>query len=213
MATGTGALVFDQIAAANGNVARSRSIQSFANNHAVNFFGLHITADDALYVVEPSGEVHVFDNASALNGSVAPDRTITPNVGATINSTFGVAVARNLLYVGVAPSSSSIVVFNNAETATGTLTPARTLNFALGVGSFCLDEVVDILYVALSDGVILVFDNASTLGANGIPVTPVPDRIMTLQVPTTTSAAKQLSSPWMRTTTGSTPSTERPCSS
>jgi hypothetical protein len=193
VATQSSALAFDRIGTASGNVPRSRAIQSSVNNHAVNFFGLHIAAGDVLYAVEPTGEVHAFNNASMLDGTVAPDRTITPNVVAPITSSFGVTVdaANNALYVGVASPLSSILVFNNAATANAALTPDRTLNFALAVGSFCLDDDRDILYASMEDGVILVFDRASTLGM-GAPVTPVPDRLMTLPVPTTTSPSKQL---------------------
>src|SRR5262245_28435980 len=103
VATQGSALVFDRISTASGNVPRSRSLQSVVAGHAVNFFRLHLTANDVLYVAEQTGEVRVFSNASALDGSVTPDRTITPNIGATINSTSGVAVdiniARNKLYV------------------------------------------------------------------------------------------------------------------
>jgi len=182
------ALVFDHIGTVNGDVPRSRSLQSVVNAHVVNFFGLHITAADTLYAVEPTGEVRVFNNASTLDGAVAPDRTITPNIGAAINSTFGVVVdaGQDMLYVGVAPSSSSIVVFNNAATANATLAPDRTLNFSAAVGSFCLDQDRDILYVAQSDGRIVSFDNASALATG----TPTPNRTMTLT--TITTSSKQL---------------------
>jgi hypothetical protein len=182
--------VFDNASGATGNVPFSRSLQSVVGGHVVDFFGLHIAANDVLYAVEPSGEVRAFNNASTLNGSVTPARTIVPNIGTAIASTFGVALdsVRNLLYVGVAPSSSSIVVFNNAATANGTLAPNRTLTFALAVGSFFLDDSRDILYVAQDNGQILVFDNASALATG----TPTANRTLTLPVPTTSTASKQL---------------------
>jgi hypothetical protein len=193
VATQTSALVFDQVGNTSGNAAPSRSLQSVANNHAVNFFGLHITAGDALYAVEPSGEVHVFDNASALDGSVIPDRTIAPNVGSPVTSSFGIAVdatEKNVLYVGVTASSSRIIAFKNADTvntAQGvTLTPDRTLTFTSAVGSFGLDQDRDILYAAQSDGRILVLDSASTR------MDTTPNRTITLPVPVTTSSSTQL---------------------
>jgi hypothetical protein len=188
VAVQSSALVFDNIGTASGNVPRSRSLQSVVGGHVVNFFGLHITAGDTLYAVEPTGEVRVFNNASTLDGSVAPDRTITPNIGAAINSTFGVAVdaGNKILYVGVVPSSSRVIVFDNADTANATVMPNRTVTFLAAVGSFCLDQDRDILYVAQSDGKILSFDGASTLTG-----TPAPKRTMTLPVPTTTSSSKQ----------------------
>jgi hypothetical protein len=74
---------------------------------------------------------------------------------------------RNQLYVGVAPSESRIIVFNNANTVDTTggppLAPNRTLTFTSGLGSFFLDDVNDRLYVAQFNGTILVFDNASML--------------------------------------------------
>src|SRR4029077_19400564 len=79
------------------------------------------------------------------------------------------------------------IVFNNADTANATLAPDRTVNFPAAVGSFCLDQDRDILYVAQSDGRILSFNGASTLTG-----TPTPNRTMTLPVPTTTTSSKQL---------------------
>jgi len=189
VAVQSSALVFDHIGTANGDVRRSRSLQSVVNAHAVNFFGLHITAGDTLYAVEPTGEVRVFNNASGLDGSVTPDRTITPNIGAAINSTFGVVVdaGQNMLYAGVVTSSPRIIVFNNADTANATLPADRTLTFAAAVGSFCVDQDRDILYVAQSDGRILSFNRASILSG-----TSPPNRTITLPVPTTTTSSKQL---------------------
>jgi hypothetical protein len=129
----------------------------------------------SLYAAQPTGEVRVFNNASTRDGSVTPDRTITPMVATPITSTFGVAVdtANNILYLGVAPSS--IMVFANADTANGSLPPARTLTFSQGIGSFYLDSDRDILYVARSDGKIVVFDQAHMLAAGTSP-----NRTMTL---------------------------------
>jgi hypothetical protein len=190
VATQSNTLVFDQIGTAGGDIPPSRSIAA----SGVNFIHLSLdTRDDVLYTVDSAGEVHVFDSASTRNGQTTPDRAITPDLGGSaVASTFGLAidVGRDLLYVGVATPSSSIVVFNNAGTAntpSAPIAPNRTLSFATPVGSFFLDEARDILYAAQSDGRILVFDNASTLATG----TPTAKRIMTLPVPPTTASSLQ----------------------
>jgi hypothetical protein len=190
VATQSNALVFDQIGTASGDVPPSRTITAAG----VNFLHLSLdTRDDVLYTVDPAGVVHVFDGASTRNGPTTPDRTITPDLGGSaVATTFGLAIdnGRDLLYVGVATSPPGIVVFNNASTTNTTSTPIapnRTLSFATPVGSFCLDQERDILYVAQSDGRIVVFDNASTLATG----TPTAKRTMTLPVPASTASSRQ----------------------
>src|SRR5262249_12021947 len=122
--------------------------------------------------------------ARALNGFVAqPDRTITPDLGAsTVVTTFGIAIdaTHDILYVGLSLNgATNIVAFSNASTANTTttpLTPSRTLNFTLGLGSFFLDAAHDRLYASQFDGKVLVFDNASGIASG----TPTPDRTIDL---------------------------------
>ncbi len=192
-ATQGNTFIFDSIGTADGNVPYSRLMSATVNtggmNHVVNFFRIDLDKlNNILYTVDFAGEVHVFNNASTGGGST-PNRTIVPDLGtATVSGTFGIAidVSRKMLYVGVdLPGPAySIIVFNNADTANATTTPLapnRTLNFAQSVGSFFLDTAQDRLYVAQFNGVVLVFDSASTLATG---TTPSPNRTITLLDPT-----------------------------
>jgi hypothetical protein len=89
-----------------------------------------------------------------------------------------VDVTKNQLYVGVISGTSSILVFNDADTlSSSSATPAKKLDSPSGLGAFFLDAVNDRLYLAQSNGPIQVFDNASAL-ANG--ALPAPNRTITL---------------------------------
>jgi hypothetical protein len=178
VATQSSVLQWENAGLVNGNVPRTRIITSQVTRggtpFAVNFFSLFIdTINNRLYAAEPNGDVHVYNGARTASGSVPPSRTITPNV--TTSFSFGVAVdvARDVLYLGVAPSGSSILVFENQAslpTTPGTpQAPTRALTFALAVGSFYLDAVNDRLYVAQFNGPILVFNGASTLTSTASP--------------------------------------------
>lgn len=192
VATQQNTRVFDQISTANGNVS-SRSISATS----VNFLNVSIDpASNTLYTVGPDAVVHVFNNAHTINSSTAPSRTITPDFGAsTVVSTFGIAIdtTSNLLYVGVDfNGATSIVVFGNANAADTTggaaLAPSQTLSFGTAPGAFYLDAVHDQLYTAQFDGLIFVFDHASTLTTG----TKTPDRTITLPVTQTSFSDKQL---------------------
>jgi len=70
---------------------------------------------------------------------------------------------RDQLYVS---TNASILVFNNAGTATGNVAPSRTLN-SLGTGirrHLALNTGSDVLYVSIPNGTILRLDGASTAG-------------------------------------------------
>jgi hypothetical protein len=72
--------------------------------------------------------------------------------------------ARDQLYVS---TNTSILVFNNAGTATGNVPPSRSLS-SLGTGPnrhLALNTTSDILYVSLPNGTILRRDGASTAGS------------------------------------------------
>ena len=185
VATQGSVLVWDNAGFADGNTARTRVITSLVpdgmTTRGVNFFNLFFDAtNNRLYVAEPRGDVQVYNNARTASGSVVPSRTITPDIGTEIFSTFGVAVdttSRDLLYLGVAPSTSSILVFNNASTiSSASATPDKKLDFALGLGSMFLDSANDRLYVGQFNGPIHVFNNASTLTSGA----PTPSKTLTL---------------------------------
>ena len=93
-----------------------------------------------------------------------------------------VDTANNRLYAAN-PGNGSIVVFNNASTATGNIAPDRTvLNSGvplLSQGGITGDVTRDLLYVAEA-GSIFVLENASTMPENSPP--PV-IRTVTMTVP------------------------------
>ena len=71
---------------------------------------------------------------------------------------------RDQLYVS---TNTSILVFNNAGTATGNVAPSRMLG-SLGIGTrrhLALNTASDILYVSIPNGTILRLDGASTAGS------------------------------------------------
>jgi hypothetical protein len=179
VATQGNTFIYNTISTANGDVTptitMSATINTGSGNRGVNFMHNDLNrGNGTLYSVDFSGEVHVFNNPIAAPSTVS--RLINPDLGATtILSTFGLAIdstTNDMLYVGAVFSgtgSSNIIVFNNASTigtAPTTITPKapdRTLSFANAVGSFYLDTANDKLYVSQSNGVVLVFDGASTL--------------------------------------------------
>jgi hypothetical protein len=174
VATQNSVLQWENAGLVNGNVPRTRVITSQVTRgttvFAVNFFNLFIdTINNRLYAAEPTGDVHVYNGARTLSGLVPPTRTITPDLGtASIVTTFGVAVdvARDMLYVGVDPGGSRIIVFDDQESLNTTGGPPRAPDRTLlvtDVRSFYLDTVNDRLYTAQSFGIIRVFDGASAL--------------------------------------------------
>ena len=188
-----GVRVFDNASTATGNIASSRSFTATVSTdggttvRGVNFYMLALdTANNRLYSADLNAEVHVFNNASTLNGpaSKTPDRTVTPNAGAIIG-TFGVAVdtVKDKLYVGAVPNAASpfIMVYDGAAAAnTNTIpnnsrVPDRTITIS-GAGAFYVDQAADVLYVSLFNGLVWIFNNASTL--NG--TLTVPDRVIDL---------------------------------
>jgi hypothetical protein len=152
----------------------------------VNFYAISIdTVNNRLYSADTTGEVHVFNNASTLNGpgSKTPDRTVTPNAGSIIG-TFGVGVdtTKDKLYVGAIPNGASafIMVYDGAAAANTNTVPSnskvpdRTITVP-GAGAFHLDQANDRLYVSLFNGIVWVFNSASTLSG-----TPTPNRTIDL---------------------------------
>ena len=191
VATQGNTFIFNNISMANGNVGPNVIMSATINtgppgNRGVNFAHNDLDRSNGkLYSVDFNGEVHVFDSPIAAPTVVS--RLINPDLGAaTINTTFGLALdtTKNMLYIGADFSGAShIIVFNNASTigtAPTTITPVaptRTLTFTPAVISFYLDTAGDRLYTAHSDGIVQVFDNASTL-ADG--TTPTKNRTIDL---------------------------------
>jgi DNA-binding beta-propeller fold protein YncE len=124
-----------------------------------------------------SDELLTFGNANAVSGSATPNRTVSGG-NTALDEPRGIAVdmARSRIYVANF-AGNSILVFNNARTVSGDVTPNRSIsntgNQISPTGLF-LDPIGDRLYVT-SDNSVLVYENAS--GLNGSAITP--DRILT----------------------------------
>lgn len=187
VATQLSVLIWDNAGLVSGNTRWTRKMTSTVNEgglRGINFWSLfHDRTNNRLYAAEPRGDVHVYNGAATLSGSVTPNRSIKPDLGTEeVFFNFGVAVdlARDLLYVGVVPSDSRIIVYENQSSISvspGTaVTPNRILNIAGGASSFYLDAANDRLYVAITGGPIRVYDNASGLTTG----TPQHDRTFTL---------------------------------
>jgi hypothetical protein len=181
VATQLSVLQWENAGLVTGNVPRTRTFTSTVTEgmttRGVNFHSLFLdTTNNRLYAAEANnGHVQVYNGARTLSGAVTPSRSIATDLGtACCVFTFGVAVdlARDMLYVGVVPSDSRIAVFHNQASinvpAGTAVTPDRVLNIVGGASSFYLDTVNDRLYVAITNGPIRVYDNASTL-TSGTP--------------------------------------------
>jgi hypothetical protein len=170
---------FDNALTATGNQAPAVTIT------VANIVGsvAYITLDapnDRLYVAD-AGDVSIliYDNISTRTVSVAPSRTIAGAVHTTLFNPIDVAFdrVRNVLYVA---DEQDIIVFGSSALATGgDVAPARTLttSFTGVVGAIFIDATNDRLYAAdaSANGVIAVYDNASTLTTG----TPSPTRLIT----------------------------------
>ena len=158
--------------------------------------------NDQLYTANTgASSILVFNNASSstTTGMVTPDRTILPASGIACGdggtakmdlcAPFGASVdaVNDRLYVANT-AVSSILVFNNASSTTGMVTPDQTILPASGTAcgdnatnkmDLCaprgifVDTINDRLYVAnTTASSILVFDNASSITSGMI----APDR-------------------------------------
>lgn len=133
--------VFDNVSTLNGDVAPSRRITgnltTFAAAGVTSMMSVAVdTSRDILYVSTSNqaltvAEVAVFDNASTLNGNVAPDRVITtPAVaGSMLSYNHGIIVdsSSDKIYVA-SPGDSSVLVFNNASTVSGSNAPYQSVS-------------------------------------------------------------------------------------
>jgi len=125
-----------------------------------------------LYVSTASSILR-FSNAESSNGNIAPTGTVNgSNTSLSAPQHLFLDAANDRLYVAN-QGGSSILVFDNASTLSGNVTPTRVLSgpATLLVAPFdvTLDPVNNLLYVA--DGTsILVFSGASTVTGNSPPV-------------------------------------------
>lgn len=114
-----------------------------------------------------------------MPGPVTVDRIITgANTNLTNVAAFALDAANDGLYVS---NGVSVIVFDNASTAAGNVSPARTVA-TVGTGNFTslsLDSINSRLYVGDGPNGVKVFNNASTLAGNILPDTPAPSRFLT----------------------------------
>ena len=145
---GNAILVFDNASTANGNITPSRTIAGPATTllGPQNVF-VDVTTN-RLYVANELGNaILVFNNASTANGDIAPTRTIS-GAATTFNFPTDVFVdmANDKLYVANL-DGNSILVFNNASTASGNVGPDRTIT--LPAGTFPIGVFVDLTPMVL----------------------------------------------------------------
>ncbi|MHA2675304.1 MAG: InlB B-repeat-containing protein [bacterium JZ-2024 1] len=170
-------LAFDNPYTANGDVAPLQNI-SGVNTQLSNPRGIYYDAGaNRMYVANFGGNsILVFDNFTALNGNVAPNRVIS-GPGTGLNGPYRLALdtANDRLYVADY-SGNSVVVFNNASSANGNVTPARTISGAAtlleGPTGISVDTTRNLLIVtcdAAAGGRTLFWDNASTVNGNVPP--------------------------------------------
>lgn len=109
-------------------------------------------------------------NANPSRGIVTLDRVIVgPNTGIFNNvRDFAIDAGADRLYVA---NGTSILVFNNAGTANGDVSPARTITspFINDADSLFLDTASNTLYVGNSLGNILAIPNASAASGSIVP--------------------------------------------
>jgi hypothetical protein len=124
---------------------------------------------------EVNGAVGSTENANPAPGSaVAITKIITgsntqlPKTASCLSAgclpSLALDSGRDQLYVS---TNTSILVFNNAGTATGNVAPSRLLgNLGTGPNRYlALNTASDILYVSIPSGTILRLDGASTAGS------------------------------------------------
>jgi DNA-binding beta-propeller fold protein YncE len=132
---GNSILVFNNASTASGNIAPNRTI-SGGSTTLNNPGGIFVdTTNNRLYVANYGGDsILLFSNASTADGNIAPNRTISGG-STTLNNPGGIFVdtTNNRLYVANY-TGNSILVFNNASTASGEIAPSRTVNLPAGTG-------------------------------------------------------------------------------
>jgi len=132
-------------------------------------------ARNQIYVANYADDaILVFNNARTISGDVVPDRTIT-GVATTLSgpSTLFFDVFNDRLYVANT-DANTILVFNNASTANGNVTPSRTLAGVATTLNAPYGVFVDITrnkFYVINGGAdsILVFNNAATVSGNTAP--------------------------------------------
>ena len=125
-----------------------------------------------LYVSTPNAILR-FSSAETVNGNTAPTATIT-TVALSSPQHMTVDTTNDRLYVAN-QGTSSVLIFDNASTLSGSAAPRALIGNATGLSrpvDVGIDTINDILYVA--DGTsILVYTSASTINGNQVPASTI----------------------------------------
>lgn len=168
-------VAIDNSTSPTGDVASDRVIAGAATFLA-NLCGVEVDAGNDRLFVGGSQGISIFDNGSTVNGNIAPDRRVT-GANTTLSGNLEVRLfldtANDRMYAAD-PSTSQILVFNNASTMDGNIAPDRAISganttFVYNWG-ISVDVGRDILYSGDSASeAINIFDNASTVDGNIAP--------------------------------------------
>jgi hypothetical protein len=118
---------------------------------------------------DTTNNIIVYHHALTATGNIPPDRTITIN---TLTYIRGIALdyTRDRLYVaGDSAGGSGIFILNNASTLSGAKSADVFVHGSTYTGILFIDSQNDRLYVTFFNGVVWVFDNASTLTTGSTP--------------------------------------------
>jgi len=167
-------LVFDNASTVSGNVVPSRIISGFTLQPFSQLTGIHVdVANNTLYVADlGAGAIYAFNNAATIDSRTALASRVITGASTSMSAPRGLVAdsAGDRLYVTTMTGGGRILVFDNASTATGNISPSRTIATAAALfepASLYLDAARDRLY-ATSPGAnsLDYFDDAGT--ANGI---------------------------------------------
>ncbi len=174
--------VFKNVSTLSGNVAPA-TLLHFSAPHIAASDLLLDEANNRLFALMNDQTISVFDNASAIpSGLLTPNRTIAgANTGLSSVTRMTLDPAGRLLVGNTSfGTPANIVIFADAATANGNVTPAATISgsaTALNIGGPWGMAVVTgpgssasgDLYVNIENGNVLVFKNVATLNGNVTP--------------------------------------------
>ncbi len=169
--------VYNNASTAAGDIAPSRIISGVSTSLSLPEGMWLDAAKDELYVASWFNDsILVFSQASTTAGNIVPSRVIS-GPSTSLDNPFGfwLDTANDRLYVSSGGTGTgSILVFNNARTATGDISPDRIISSPtaslITPRNLWLDTETDQLYVACADvDSINVYNNASTINGDVAP--------------------------------------------
>lgn len=171
---GPDVLVFSSASTINGN---SPPVRTITPNPTFNIAAIFVdTANDRLFLADPTDAIDIFDASSTLNGTVTAPRKITGAL-TQLAQPAGLWVDGSNRLIVSNFSPPSIAVFANASTATGNVTPTGVISGSattlVGPNQIALNPGVGAgdLYVADPfGGEVAVFSNIGTAGGNVAPI-------------------------------------------